>query len=318
MTTDAPQIDIPNFEILRKIGSGANGTVYEARDALLNRRVALKVWNARGVPRALSETAKIAGLNHPLVVTTHAFGTVDDHPFAVMELVPGVSGKEWLRSTTDVQTRATVWRLFERALGHLHSVGIVHGDPHLGNLIIFEDEREIFGKHSWQGKPGVAMKLADTGTSEFWTDHSHFADREARLIRETATRMFAAERFSTLADGLDGLAYREMLAACDAVVSIIATLNALPESYAYSQVAASLVIRMLTFPVINLDELYRQALDSPMTQVHRVITRLNGALLDMRERDWHTASKEITEETRRLYAERRKAWRSGDNFAPRR
>jgi serine/threonine protein kinase len=153
MMKDGIDIEIPHFEILRKIGNGANGTVYEARDMLLGRSVAIKIWNARGSAQAQSEAAKIAGLNHPLVVTTHAFGTVDKRPFAVMELVPGVSGKEWMRSAPDVKRRITVWGLFERALRHLHSVDIVHGDPHLGNIIVFEDEREVFGTRSLQGLP---------------------------------------------------------------------------------------------------------------------------------------------------------------------
>lgn len=123
---EGKQIEIPHFEIMREIGSGANGTVYEARDALLGRLVAVKIWNVRGRSRAQSETAKIAGLSHPLVVTTHLFGVVDEHPYAVMELVPGMSGKKWMRTSPAVQTRVEVWRMYVRALRYLHSTGIVH------------------------------------------------------------------------------------------------------------------------------------------------------------------------------------------------
>lgn len=155
------------------------------------------------------------------------------------------------------------------------------------------------------------MKLADTGTSEFWEKPSQFAAREARLIRETATRMFQTERFYALADGLDGLGFAEMLTACDAVVSCISTLNGLPDEDRYSFVAGALVNIVKKTPVFDLDELYRLALDSPMTQVRRVITRLNGALLEFREEDWWKGNEEITEETRFLYSKWREEWSSG-------
>lgn len=318
VTIKGQQIKIPNFEIMREIGSGANGTVYEARDALLGRLVAVKVWNVRGRLRAQSETAKIAGLSHPLVVTTYMFGMVDEHPYAVMELVPGMSGKQWMRAAPAVQTRVEVWKMYVRALRHLHSTGIMHGDPHLGNLIVFKDESEAFTSRNWRGEPAVAMKLADIGTSEFWERPSDFADREARLILETATRMFKAERFNALADGLDGLGFAEMLTVCDSVVECISTLNGLPDDDAYSLVAGALVNIVMKTPMFDLDELYQQAFESPMTQVRRVVTRLNGALLGFSEQYWHNGNEEITEETRLLYSKWREEWRSGRRVGRRR
>jgi serine/threonine protein kinase len=318
MTIEGPQIEIPNFKIMREIGSGANGTVYEARDALLGRLVAVKVWNVRGRLRAQSETAKIAGLSHPLVVTTHLFGLVDEHPYAVMELVPGMSGKQWVRNAPAVQTRVGVWKMYVRALRHIHSTGIMHGDPHLGNLIVFTDESAAFMSRNWRGEPSVAMKLADIGTSEFWQTSSDFADREARLILETATRLFKAERFNALADGLGGLGFVEMLTVCDSIVECISTLNGLPDSYAYSLVAGLLVDILMKTPMFDLDELYRQASESPVTQVRRVITRLNGALLGSNEQYWHNGNEEITDETRLLYLKWREEWRSGRRIGRRR
>lgn len=304
------QLSVPNFEIIREIGIGANGTVFEAHDIRLDRRVALKIWNSAGSPRAQAEIRKIAGVNHPLVVSTYLFGAVDDLPYAVMELVPGVSGKQWMRSEPSVDCRVKIWRMYARALRHLYASKLVHGDPHLGNLIVYDDRAEAVDQRGRLGKPSVAMKLADTGTSEIWGDDGSFEAREARLIRETAKRLLKTERFGALADGLDSLEYPEMLAACDAVVSCISTLNGMADSDAYSLVAGAVVKIAVNTPVFDLDELRRQALESRMTQVHRVVTRLNGALQGRSEQHWWEGEEEIASETRHLYAQLREDWRS--------
>lgn len=71
----------PGLTFTHAIGSGANATVFAAVDEQLNRRVAVKIWNARGRARSREETAKIARLSHPLFVTTHHFGMIGTNPF---------------------------------------------------------------------------------------------------------------------------------------------------------------------------------------------------------------------------------------------
>lgn len=307
----AGDISVPNFEVMREIGSGANGTVYEAHDIRLDRRVALKVWNFVGAPRAEAEIRKIASLNHPLIVSTYLFGTESGHPYAVMELVPGVSGKEWIRSSPSVESRVEVWRMYERALRHIYASELIHGDPHLGNLIVYYDKGESVTTLGLQGEPAVAMKLADTGTSEVWADEDKFEARESRLIRETAGRIFKTEQFGDLADGLDGLKCRDMLAACGAIVSCISTLNGQSDDFA-AQVANAVVEIALETPVFDIDELSRQAFKSQTTHMHRVVTRLNGALRGRSKKNWWEGEEEITSETKRLYGNIRKNWQAGN------
>lgn len=313
MSKEGRQVEIPHFEIVREIGRGANGTVYEARDLLLGRQVAVKVWNARGQLRALSETAKIAGVNFPLFVSTYMFGIVDERPYAVMELVPGVSGKEWMRTGPGIEARVEVWTLFSRGLRYLHGKDILHGDPHLGNLIVFQDEDQALTSHDRHSEPKAAMKLADIGTSEFWVNTDDFARREARLIHETTERMFQSEKFSALAVGLEALDHTQMLTACNAVVKCISMLNdELSHSYAYSTVASAVADAVLGAPVFDLDELYRQAFESPATQVHRVVSRLNGSLTGLSRDRRYNGDTKITPETRALYSNRQKEWRSAN------
>lgn len=53
-------LHIPGYSLFKTLGCGYNATVFLAKDELLGREVAVKIWNGRGVRRARSETAKIA------------------------------------------------------------------------------------------------------------------------------------------------------------------------------------------------------------------------------------------------------------------
>src|SRR5437879_13579936 len=88
---DDKPVRFPGLSFVDEAGRGANAVVFEAIDQALNRRVAVKVWNALGVKRAQHEISKIAQLNHQLIVATHQFGRVEGHPYAVMEVVAGHS-----------------------------------------------------------------------------------------------------------------------------------------------------------------------------------------------------------------------------------
>jgi serine/threonine protein kinase len=83
-----------HYQLLRAIGSGGMGVVYEARHATLGRRVAIKVLHAHevGVPKAdllarrfLREGRAAAAVKHAHVVDVFDFGVHDGIPFLVME-----------------------------------------------------------------------------------------------------------------------------------------------------------------------------------------------------------------------------------------
>ncbi|MGH9363328.1 MAG: protein kinase domain-containing protein, partial [Thermoanaerobaculia bacterium] len=81
--------------LLREIGSGAMGVVYEARQVNLDRRVAVKLLPAslaserKAVARFLREARVTASLDHPHVVRVHDAGIERGVPYLVMELVEG-------------------------------------------------------------------------------------------------------------------------------------------------------------------------------------------------------------------------------------
>src|SRR5215470_8542020 len=81
------------YVLLERLGEGGMGVVYTAYDALLERKVALKVLlreeSAQMRARLVREAQALAKLNHPNVVTVYDAGTVAEYPYLAMELVEG-------------------------------------------------------------------------------------------------------------------------------------------------------------------------------------------------------------------------------------
>src|SRR5262245_59627324 len=87
---------IGKFEILERVGQGAFGTVYKARDPGLDRVVAIKVPRAGNLPdekdldRFLREARSVAQLRHPVIVPVYEVGQADGVFYLVCEFVQGV------------------------------------------------------------------------------------------------------------------------------------------------------------------------------------------------------------------------------------
>jgi tetratricopeptide (TPR) repeat protein len=138
-----PGDSIGRFEILREIGRGGFGVVYEARDGGLGRLVALKtVQPRRGVdPEMLRVEAEAAAqLQHPNIVTVHDVGTDGGHAWIVLELLRGETLDARLRRGPLPYAEALRVALgVARGLAHAHRMGIVHRDLKPANVFICED-----------------------------------------------------------------------------------------------------------------------------------------------------------------------------------
>lgn len=137
-----------DYEILREIGRGGMGVVYEARQRRLNRRVAVKMLLAGAwarpdfKPRFRAEAEAAARLRHPAIVTIHEVGELDGQPFIAMELVEGPSLAELIRHQPLPPARAARYvRLVAEAIAHAHESGVLHRDLKPSNILLDGSDR---------------------------------------------------------------------------------------------------------------------------------------------------------------------------------
>ena len=278
ITTDVLSIDIPGFTITREVGRGANAVVYEAVDVLLNRSVAVKVWNARGMSRAKFETGKIAKFEHPLVVRTYQFQWSDKHPFAVMELIPGISCKEWLKDGPSLELRLAVWWRYSAALKFIYASEDTHGDPHLGNVLIFPDPGRAYDIYAPSGGTSIGLKVADMGTSRFVKSAKKMKAREAKIIWETARRIFKDQALDRLWLHQDNLSPETTLSLLDSLFRYISFSTwseaIIDDKSANASILADLIIEA---PLLNFGEALSRV-NPGVAGPRRLARRINSRL----------------------------------------
>jgi len=121
------------------LGQGGMGEVWRARDAQLERDVAVKLptlgmLDTAGRAQLLREARVAASLSHPGIVAVHDAGETGGQPFIVMELVEGRSLRE--RPSRDPVVVRMIARQVLEALEHVHAQGIVHRDLKPENLLV--------------------------------------------------------------------------------------------------------------------------------------------------------------------------------------
>ena len=134
---------LSHFYVIRSLGSGGMGTVYEAQDTRLPRSVAIKFLNAglarnvRAIRRFKREARLASSLNHPNICTVLDVDEGDGHPFIAMELLIGASLKERLKAgpmamdeILDIAVQVS------DALAAAHAQGIMHRDVTPGNIFL--------------------------------------------------------------------------------------------------------------------------------------------------------------------------------------
>jgi eukaryotic-like serine/threonine-protein kinase len=120
------------FQILGEIGRGGMAVVYKARQAGLNRFVALKMIHAARPSETLArfrrEAEAVARLNHPNIVKIHEVGDLEGQPYLALEYVEGGSLSSKLTGPLAPRVGAALIQTLALAVQHAHERGIVHRD----------------------------------------------------------------------------------------------------------------------------------------------------------------------------------------------
>ncbi|GEM_PF-2636280 len=132
-----------HYVLLRELGRGGMGIVYEAEDTVLHRHVAIKVLppaiaaNAELLARFRRESESAASLDHPGIVKVFGIGEDQGVPFYAMELVEGLSLDRMLEGAPlPSLSAARLARCVAEALAYAHRHNVIHRDIKPANLIV--------------------------------------------------------------------------------------------------------------------------------------------------------------------------------------
>ena len=163
----APGDRVGRFEILRELGRGGFGVVYEARDSDLARSVAFKAIRAGNVEEpgeqrrlAEAEAEAAARLAHPNIVHLYDLGRVEQGAYLIMELLHGTTLAERLEEgPLPLREAVRVAVEISRGVAHAHEHGVVHRDLKPSNVFVCDDGQVKvldFGLAHVFGRGGVA------------------------------------------------------------------------------------------------------------------------------------------------------------------
>lgn len=158
------------YDIVRVLGKGAMGVVYEARDPNLDRQVAIKTIRVQGMSseaaseyetRFRTEARSAARLHHPNIVSVFDSGQDGDNAYLVMEFIQGQDLKHHLECGARFSVRSAIAMVHDllMALDHAHRQNVVHRDIKPANMLI---------------EPTGRVKLTDFGVARIQEpDESH-------------------------------------------------------------------------------------------------------------------------------------------------
>ena len=152
------------YEILSPLGAGGMGEVYRAKDARLDREVAIKVLpemfsrDVERVARFQREAKVLASLNHPNIAAIYGFEESEDKHFLVMELVEGETLLQRIKNgLMPVEEALGIGKQIAEALEAAHECGVIHRDLKPGNVMV---------------KPDGTVKVLDFGLAKAMSEDS--------------------------------------------------------------------------------------------------------------------------------------------------
>ncbi|MFB4281418.1 MULTISPECIES: serine/threonine-protein kinase [unclassified Nonomuraea] len=182
MVSDSNRLIAGRYQLVRELGRGGMGVVWEGRDTLLNRQVAIKEVllpdglspgdQERQLLRTAREARTAAKLNHPSVVAVYDVVEEGGRPWIVMELVSHPSVEQVVLTTGALPVReaADLGRQVLSALRTAHEAGILHRDVKPSNILLADDGRAVlmdFGIATVEGDASLTRTGMVTGSPSF-------------------------------------------------------------------------------------------------------------------------------------------------------
>ena len=139
------------YQIIKKIGDGGMAFVYQAKDKLLNRIVAVKVLRPEFVDdkdflaKFKREAEAVANITHPNIVNVYDVGQEEKVHYIVMEYVDGQNLKEIIKNegVLDEYTALDITKQIAQALSAAHKKGVIHRDIKPHNILISNEDRQV-------------------------------------------------------------------------------------------------------------------------------------------------------------------------------
>lgn len=139
------------YQIIRKIGDGGMAFVYQAKDKLLNRIVAVKVLrpefadDEEFLAKFKREAEAVANITHPNIVNVYDVGQEEKVHYIVMEYVDGQNLKEIIKNegVLDEYTALDITKQIAQALSAAHKKGVIHRDIKPHNILISNEGRQV-------------------------------------------------------------------------------------------------------------------------------------------------------------------------------
>src|SRR5512139_695584 len=166
-----------HYRVLRRLGGGGMGEVYEALDLALGRHVAIKFLTSahahyrESYLRFEREARAASALNHPHICTIHEFGLSDSQPFLIMELLDGQTLRNCLqKAPLALSEIVDIGCQVADALDAAHAAGIIHRDVTPANVFVTRAGQ---------------VKILDFGLAKLAPEKDAFALVEQRESEET-------------------------------------------------------------------------------------------------------------------------------------
>ncbi len=208
-----------DYSIVRQVGRGGMGIVYEAWQNSINRRVALKVLPAgvaadtKMLARFIREAQVVGKLKHPNVVSVFGMGVEAQTPYYAMEFVDGQSLADFLRliddpAASNAEFCSRMARSFvgvAKGLQHAHEEGVVHRDIKPSNLMFETNDQDAsdrklrildFGLARHEGQDNLTMTGDILGTVAYMSPEQAAASNE--IDRRTDVYSLGATMYESL------------------------------------------------------------------------------------------------------------------------